>query len=135
MPAALMCERLFCFFSSVPDLVLFVLMWLQTKIEIETCYKIKRMCAFDGKLGKCDSLFLLVGNNSFRKLVWYTSRKPTHSLIMFIVRVSFLNLLQGTTFYQFARFAFAHIQSKWQIINSSANDKNQFHFKCRNSTS
>ena len=47
---------------------------------------------------------------------------------------SFLNLLQGTTFSKLRSSlagARAHIQSKWQTINSCANDKNQFHFKCR----
>ena len=35
--------------------------------------------------------------------LYTTSGKPTHSLIMFIVRISFLNLLQGTSFQPYSK--------------------------------
>ena len=96
---AFRCLRLWCV---VRSLVESDLKKIYTKLHYIFSRKLKKILLQYSKI----FTFYLNGMDaiSFKSDSLYTtSGKPTHSLIMFIVRISFLNLLQGTSFQPYSK--------------------------------
>ena len=126
----LFCYQKFCDASLFKVLYMWLRHWVKA-FSHKICWKLwDRRGAWQRRLKF--PKFIASSINAFRCLRLWCGNHPLINNAH--CATSFLNLLQGTTFSKLRSSlagARAHIQSKWQTINSCANDKNQFHFKCR----